>query len=349
MTPTLTQTERRQDADEIAVPTQTARRQDADEIALPTQTQRRPDADEIALPTQAARRQDADGIPLPTQTERRQDADEIALPTQTERRQDADETALPTQTARRQDADEIALLTQTERRQDADEIALPTQTEHRPDQESVQFPADEAQEPLFTRMADMEVSAQTPFSITPHPSQVYGGWDADDAAATQTGPGQDPDRMQISPAWQIPADPVDAPSVTRTAPEAAIQALAAPAKARLGMAPDPAEKADGARGEAAATQTGRRPDQRTRSVLTDAVKAFIVCGLAHDETPSRVAASVQARFGIAIDRRQVYAYDPAGSRPPAQRWIKLHAATRAKFLAQARRSAPGDGSLVRTG
>ena len=42
--------------------------------------------------------------------------------------------------------------------------------------------------------------------------------------------------------------------------------------------------------------------------------------------------SVRTPFGIEIDRRQVFAYDPAGSRPPAQRWIDLHAATRAKFL-----------------
>ena len=68
------------------------------------------------------------------------------------------------------------------------------------------------------------------------------------------------------------------------------------------------------------------------SVLTDEIKEFIVRGLARYETPTRVAASVQAQFGIAIDRRQVFAYDPAGSRPPAQRWIDLHAATRAKYL-----------------
>jgi hypothetical protein len=84
--------------------------------------------------------------------------------------------------------------------------------------------------------------------------------------------------------------------------------------------------------DAPATQTGHRPDQKTKSILTDEMKAFIVRGLARYETPTRVAASVQAQFGIAIDRRQVFAYDPAGSRPPAQRWIDLHAATRAKFL-----------------
>src|SRR5262249_30810307 len=50
------------------------------------------------------------------------------------------------------------------------------------------------------------------------------------------------------------------------------------------------------------------------------------------ETPSRVAAAVRINFGIAIDRRRVCDYDPKGSRPPAQRWIDLHAATRKRFL-----------------
>jgi hypothetical protein len=192
------------------------------------------------------------------------------------------------------------------------EIALPTQTERRPDKESVQLPADEAKEPLFTRMVEVETPEQTPFSIAP---------------ATQTGRRQD----EESP--QIPADPVDEPCVTREAREGALEALAALARARLGIAPDPVQVEDGAGAQdAQATQTGRRPDQRPMSILTDEMKAFIVRGLARYETPTRVAASVQAQFGIAIDRRQVYAYDPAGSRRPAQRWIDLHAATRAKFL-----------------
>ena len=153
-----------------------------------------------------------------------------------------------------------------------------------------------------------------------------GGAEADDAPATQTG------RRQDAESLQIPADPVDEPKVTREAREKAIDALAALARARLGIAPDPVESADGANADDAATQTGRRQAQKTQSVLTDEIKAFIVRGLARYETPTRVAASVQVQFGIAIDRRQIYAYDPAGSRPPAQRWIDLHAATRAKFL-----------------
>jgi hypothetical protein len=101
----------------------------------------------------------------------------------------------------------------------------------------------------------------------------------------------------------------------------ALHALAAQVRANLGIAPDPAPP----------TQTGHRQKQKT-TTLTDEMKTFIVKGLARYETPSRVAASVQAQFGIAIDRRQVFAYDPAGSRRPAQRWINLHTATRAKFM-----------------
>ncbi len=116
--------------------------------------------------------------------------------------------------------------------------------------------------------------------------------DADEPPATQTGRRQDPEPPQDSP--------------------------------------DPAEDADSTQTEDAPTQTGRR--QEAKSILTDEIKAFIVRGLARFETPTRVAASVQAEFGIAIDRRQVHAYNPAGSRPPAQRWIDLHTATRTKFL-----------------
>jgi hypothetical protein len=213
------------------------------------------------------------------------------------------------------------------------EIALPTQTEHRPDKESVQCPADEAKEPLFTRMAEVETPdlisiTEAPSAIAPDPGPVCSGAGGDDAPATQTG------RRQDEQFLHIPADPVDEPEVTREARDEMFEALGALVKARLGIAPDPAEVAQGARPEdAQTTQTGRRQDQKTKSVLTDEMKAFIVRGLARYETPTRVAASVEAEFGVAIDRRQVYAYDPAGSRPPAQRWIELHAATRARFLA----------------
>ena len=217
------------------------------------------------------------------------------------------------------------------------EIALPTQTEHRPDKESVQLPADQPPEPNFTRMAEVETpdpmseaAAPTPFSIAPESTQTGRRQDAESL--------EDADALQIPPFLQIPADPVDDPRVTHEARDAALDALGALVKARLGIAPDPASDpgpagdSDGARAEDAATQTGRRPDQKTKSILTDEMKAFVVRGLARYETPTRVAAAVKAQFGIEIDRRQVFAYDPAGSRPPARRWIDLHAATRAKFL-----------------
>jgi hypothetical protein len=207
------------------------------------------------------------------------------------------------------------------------ETTFPTQTERRQDKESVQIPADQEKEPLFTRMASGETppfasnatsesarpaAAQTLFSILPDPDPAGDAARGEDAQTTQTGHGQD----QESPL--IPADTVDEP----TARDTSLDALGAVVKARLGLAPDPA----------AATQTGRRRNRKAASVLTDEVKAFIVRGLARYETPTRVAASVKANFGIEIDRRQVFAYDPAGARPPAQRWIDLHAATRAKFL-----------------
>ena len=84
--------------------------------------------------------------------------------------------------------------------------------------------------------------------------------------------------------------------------------------------------------DALPTQTGRRQEKDSRSTLSDEIKEFIVKRLACYETPSRVAAAVRNYFGVDVDRRQVFAYDPAGSRPPAQRWIDLHAATRTRFL-----------------
>lgn len=68
------------------------------------------------------------------------------------------------------------------------------------------------------------------------------------------------------------------------------------------------------------------------ATLTDEIKAFIVRGLARYDTPSQVAEAVKANFGIVINRQQAFAFDPSNSRPPAQRWIDLHAATRETFL-----------------
>ena len=80
------------------------------------------------------------------------------------------------------------------------------------------------------------------------------------------------------------------------------------------------------------TQTGHRQEPESMSMLTDEIKEFIVKGLAHFDTPSQVAEAVRETFGVAVSRQQVFSYDPEGSRPPAERWVALHAATRTKFL-----------------
>jgi len=193
----------------------------------------------------------------------------------------------------------------------------PTQTGHRQDdKESAQFPADEPTEPLFTRMTSdaSPEAARTLIAIAHEPEPVSAGA-RDDTQTTQTGHRQDEEKS-----LQVPLDSVDEGEGARSRRDG-LEALGSLVKAKLGIPSDPAP----------ATQTGRRQNQKP-SALTDEVKTFIVKSLARYETPTRVAASVQAEFGIAIDRRQVFAYDPAGSRPPARRWIDLHAATRAKFM-----------------
>jgi hypothetical protein len=208
------------------------------------------------------------------------------------------------------------------------EIPRPIQTERRPDKESVQIPADAENAPLFTRMPDGETlprvtlditplvtplvtsesaqpyATQAPVAIALDPHEISMDADEEIEPATQTGHRQNGDSLCI------PVDMVDEPS----AQDNAIHALGELAKARHGLV-DPASAT-----------------QKTPTRLTDEVKAFIVRGLARYETPTRVALSVKSNFGLEIDRRQVFAYDPAGSRLPAQRWIDLHAATRAKFL-----------------
>src|SRR4051812_35746991 len=186
------------------------------------------------------------------------------------------------------------------------EITLPTQTERKPDKESVQIAADEVDESHFTRPADGEAPGETtaapaPFSLAPAPDEHADGAPGEAAAATQTG------RRQDAESRHIPVQELEDPGAAR---RAALEALAGQAKARLGIAPDPDP----------ATQTGRRQDQK-KIILTDPMKASVVRGLARYETPTRVAAAVSAEFGITIGRRQVFAYDPSGSRPPAQRWI----------------------------
>jgi hypothetical protein len=74
---------------------------------------------------------------------------------------------------------------------------------------------------------------------------------------------------------------------------------------------------------------------KVMAVLSDEIKEFIVKSLACFDTPSQVAEAVGVNFGIEVTRQQVHEYDPACSRPPAQRWIDLHTATRRALLSEA--------------
>ena len=110
----------------------------------------------------------------------------------------------------------------------------------------------------------------------------------------------------------------DAPTLTARVPDA---------PTLTGGLPDAPTQTGGL--QDAAAPTGAKPPIR----LTDEIREFVVRSLARYETPSQVAAAVRAVFGIEVSRQLIYKYDPDGSKPPAQRWIDLHAATRARFLA----------------
>jgi hypothetical protein len=69
-------------------------------------------------------------------------------------------------------------------------------------------------------------------------------------------------------------------------------------------------------------------------ILTDEIKEFIVRGLATFDTAAEVVEAVKSNFGVSLTRRHVFAYDPRCSQPPAQRWLELHAATRAAYLGE---------------
>lgn len=71
--------------------------------------------------------------------------------------------------------------------------------------------------------------------------------------------------------------------------------------------------------------------------LDDEVKAHIVQGLACFDTPSQVAASVKATYGIVVSPQRVEAYDPnkrAGLKL-SEKWKAVFIATREKFITDA--------------
>jgi hypothetical protein len=219
----------------------------------------------------------------------------------------------------------------------------PTQTEHRPDKESV-HPADAVPECVLTPPAASPESAPPPLSI------------AADAPPTRTGPGQEKDAPEPIAAVAPPNAQADMPP-TRTGPGPETESheilpaevrefiigrmarrespgmIAADVRRNFGFEVDHDEIIVCWRDrDALMTQTGPGQEKESRPKLSDEIKEFIVKRIACYETPSRIAAAVRINFGIAIDRRRIFDYNPNSARPPAQRWIDLHDATRARFL-----------------
>jgi len=68
--------------------------------------------------------------------------------------------------------------------------------------------------------------------------------------------------------------------------------------------------------------------------ISEAAKTFIVQSLACFDTPSVVAAALQAEYGVTISRQAIEGYDPtkaAGARV-ANRWKEVFDATREAYL-----------------
>lgn len=72
------------------------------------------------------------------------------------------------------------------------------------------------------------------------------------------------------------------------------------------------------------------------ATLKEDHKQFIVTALAVFKTPQEIADEMKATFGVEVHRRQVHEYDPEGSKADklADKWKKIHAATRETFLNQ---------------
>jgi hypothetical protein len=238
-----------------------------------------------------------------------------------------------------------------------------TQTERRQDKESVQLPADQVGEPLFTRMPCAETpDAAPPGAITraapatrTGPGQEKSSTQIPTAAAnlqaetdhlqehrrgaernmppTRTGPGQKKESEQDDLEDVILPTEVREFIIGRMARREAPWWIAKEVERNFGFVVDCDEIIVCWRDrDAFPTRTGPGQEKESMPKLSDEIKEFIVKRIACYETPSRIAAAVRINFGIDVDRRRIFDYDPAGSRPPAQRWIDLHAVTRARFL-----------------
>jgi hypothetical protein len=213
-----------------------------------------------------------------------------------------------------------------------------TQTGPRPEKASMQIPAEDVTEAIVQRMAPADPPEQTapvqtvaaappnvPDEVDPAP--VIAGETERSTLPTRTGRGQEKESTEIL------STEVSEFIIARMAIHQSPSLIAELVQEKFGFVVDHDEIIVCWRDrDALPTQTGPRQEKESMPILNDDIKEFIVKRIACYETPSRIAAAVRNNFGIDIDRRQIFAYNPAGSRPPAQRWIDLHAATRAQFL-----------------
>jgi len=235
-------------------------------------------------------------------------------------------TAAPTRTGPGQEKESMHVVTEA-----ADDA-----TERRPDKESMQLPADEPGEPLLTLVPRAEtpdpasVSAVTVTETAPLTPIAPARCEPTPTEPTRTGPGPETE-SEADEVVPIP-DEVREFIIERMARGEPPFLIAGDVERKFGFLVDREEILVCWRDrDMHPTRTGPGPEKKSRPKLSDEVKEFIVKRLACYQTPSQIAAAVRIDFGIDIDRRRVFDYDPAGSRPPAQRWIDLHAATRARF------------------
>lgn len=194
-----------------------------------------------------------------------------------------------------------------------DHHAPPTHTRPIQNQESAQIPAGQVSEPVAERIA-----RPAPIAAAGHETRT---------PPTHTGP------IRNQESAQIPSERVTEPLGKCMARPASPARGAATVPAAFGGAPGGARRPASRRNRSPrSAHTGPIQDEESMAILTDEIKAFIVRALARYETPSQVAEAVKANFNIEITRHQVHEYDANCSRPPAQRWRDLHAATRQAFL-----------------
>jgi hypothetical protein len=221
--------------------------------------------------------------------------------------------------------------------------AEPASEEHPADKESV-HPADapqdclltpppESPEPAFSIATDAPPTRTVPGQENDPPEPIAAPIaaaaqpQAQTEAPTRTGPGPETEPREILPT-EVRAFIID-----RMARRHAPWLVASDVRREFGFELDLDEIVVCWRDrDEIMAQDGPEQQNGPRLKLTDEIKAFIVKRIACYETPSRIAAAVRVNFGIDVDRRRIFDYDPKGARPPAQRWIDLHAATRAQFL-----------------